>query len=393
MPGIAVNVAVIQNGKILLTKRDDFETWILPSGGVEDGESVAQAAIRETKEETGVDVELIRLVGIYSRLGNMPDIHAVLFTARPIGGEIKCQEGETIAVEWFPFDDIPSPLSIGQKKRIDDVISGMGGVAVFQEVIRTDSPLEKISRDNLIKLREQSGLSRQEFWLKWVKQATLREETEVEGQKLMLGENHDWLDRAREIQALAQTGLTYSQIEYDILRYRRLEEIAAEIVASHTTLPTESILKNFRVQPGYATPKIDVRGAVIRNGKILLVQERSDGGWAMPGGWGDVGETPSAMVRREVWEESGFDVRMEKLVAVYDANRVPGVRMEFYHAYKLIFLCTINGGEARPSNETSAVDFFDLEHLPPLSNNRTSQAMLEEVFLHFADPARPAAFD
>ena len=99
------------------------------------------------------------------------------------------------------------------------------------------------------------------------------------------------------------------------------------------------------------------------------------------------------MVVREVREESGYEVRVEKLVAVYDANRVPGVRMEFYPAYKLIFLCTITGGEAHPSNETSAVDFFDMEHLPPLSTCRTSQKMLEEVFAHFADPARPAMFD
>ena len=202
-----------------------------------------------------------------------------------------------------------------------------------------------------------------------------------------------WLEWAREIQALAQTGLTYSQIEYDILRYRRLEELAAEIVAYQSTLPKESILENFHLQPGYATPKIDVRGAVIRDGKVLLVQERSDGGWTMPGGWSDVGEAPSAMVRREVQEESGFEVRVEKLVAVYDANRVPGVRMEFYHAYKLIFLCTIISGEACPSNETSAVDFFELENLPPLSNYRTSREMLEEVFMHSTNPARPAAFD
>jgi ADP-ribose pyrophosphatase YjhB (NUDIX family) len=202
-----------------------------------------------------------------------------------------------------------------------------------------------------------------------------------------------WLDWAREIQALAQTGLTYSQNEFDILRYRRLEEIAAEIVAAYTALPAPAILESFRFQPGYATPKIDVRGAVIRDGKILLVQERSDGGWTMPGGWADVGDAPSDMVAREVWEESGFEVRVEKVVAVYDANRVPGVRPEFYHAYKVIFLCTITGGEARPSNETSAVDFFDLEHLPPLSAYRTSRQMLEEVFAHFADPARPAAFD
>jgi ADP-ribose pyrophosphatase YjhB (NUDIX family) len=203
----------------------------------------------------------------------------------------------------------------------------------------------------------------------------------------------NWLDWGREIQALAQTGLTYSRNEFDILRYRRLEEIAAQIIASHTSLPQEEILKSFRMQPGYATPKIDVRGAVIHEGRILLVQERLDGCWTMPGGWADVGESPSAMVRREVQEESGYQVRVEKLVAVYDANRLPGVRLEFFHAYKLIFLCTLTGGEARPSNETSAVDFFDLDRLPQLSASRTNRQMLEEVFAHRADPDRPAAFD
>jgi ADP-ribose pyrophosphatase YjhB (NUDIX family) len=181
MPGIAVNVAVIQEGKILLTKRDDFETWILPSGGVEEGESIAQAAIRETKEETGLDVELTRLVGIYSRLGNMPGVHAVLFTARPIGGEIKCQEGETLVVEWFAFDDIPSPLSIGHKKRIKDALSGVRGVAVLQEVIRPAHPSEILTREDLIKLRDQSGLSRQAFWIQLVEQLRMREEIELVG--------------------------------------------------------------------------------------------------------------------------------------------------------------------------------------------------------------------
>jgi ADP-ribose pyrophosphatase YjhB (NUDIX family) len=393
MPGIVVNVAVIQDGKILLTKREDFETWVLPSGGVEAGESVAQAAIRETKEETGLDVELIRLVGVYSRLGNFFGSYILLFVAKPVGGEIKCQEGETIAVEWFAFDSIPSPLSIGHKKRIEDALSGVSGVTVLQEITRTANSSENITRKDLLDLRDQSGLSRQEFWLQLVDQMTLREQNEFENWGAKAEKSQKWLDWAREIQALAQTGLTYSRIDYDIQRYHRLEGIAAEIIASHTTLPQETILENFRVQPGYATPKIDVRGAIIRDGKILLVQERSDGGWTMPGGWGDVGEAPSAMVAREVWEESGYDVRVEKLVAVYDANRLPGVRMEFYHAYKLIFLCTITGGGARPSSETSAVDFFDLQHLPPLSNYRTDRHMLEEVFAHFADPARPAAFD
>ena len=206
-----------------------------------------------------------------------------------------------------------------------------------------------------------------------------------------MGDFPKWLDLAREIQALGQTGLTYTKNEYDIQRYVRLLEISAEIIATYTDLEKEPVLQNFFNQPGYATPKIDVRGAVIRNGRILLVQERMDGKWAMPGGWADVGDLPSAMVEREVWEESGFKVKAQKVLAVYDANRISP--MELYHAYKIIFLCTILEGEPTPSNETLAVDFFELGDLPPLSASRTNERMLKEVFAHAENPNRATAFD
>jgi len=178
MKEIAVNVAVIQDDKILLTQRDDFESWILPGGGVEDGEGIAQAALRETKEETGLDVELVRLIGIYSRLGNVLSGHIVLFVARPVGGEIRCQEGETIAVDWFQFDRIPSPLSAGHKKRIADAISGIGGsICVTQEINLPNFP--KVERGELYELRDKSGLSRQEFYLQLTEGAIYDEKVEV----------------------------------------------------------------------------------------------------------------------------------------------------------------------------------------------------------------------
>jgi ADP-ribose pyrophosphatase YjhB (NUDIX family) len=201
-----------------------------------------------------------------------------------------------------------------------------------------------------------------------------------------------WLEWAREIQSLSQTGLTYSDNEYQIQRYQRLTELAAEIVESHTGLAKEPVLENFMVQPGYATPKVDVRGAALRNGKILLVQERADERWCLPGGWADVGDLPSKMVVREVWEESGFEVEARKVVGVYDANR-SGVPLEFYHAYKIVFMCEILGGQARPSNETLAVDFFSFDDLPPLSWERTNERHLAEVLAHHQDRSRPAAFD
>ncbi len=200
-----------------------------------------------------------------------------------------------------------------------------------------------------------------------------------------------WLQWAREIQAIAQIGLTYTTNEFDIQRYKRLTEIAAEIVASQTSLAVAPMLESFQVQQGYATPKVDVRAAVIREDKILLVQERTDGRWSMPGGWADVGEFPSAVAAREAWEESGFTVKVNKLAAVFDANHIEP--LQFFHAYKLIFLCTLVEGEPRPSNETLAVDFFSLEALPPLSELRTNRRMLAEVFAHETDPARPTFFE
>ena len=202
---------------------------------------------------------------------------------------------------------------------------------------------------------------------------------------------NQFLDWTRELFSLSQAGLAYCKNEFDLGRYRRLQEIAAEMLASQSEWTKEAVLESFSMQAGYITPKIDVRGAVIHDGKILLVQERIDNRWAMPGGWADLGEVPSEMVAREVREESGFEVRVDKLIAVYDANRIEP--MEFYHAYKLIFLCTITGGEARSSIETLGVDFFDPEELPPLSEFRTNRAMITEIFAHIIDPNRPAYFE
>ncbi len=200
-----------------------------------------------------------------------------------------------------------------------------------------------------------------------------------------------WLELARELYSISQSGLTYCKNEYDLHSYRRLQEISAEMISNETGFPKETVLQAFSMQAGYATPKIDVRAAVFRDEKILLVREKADGKWAMPGGWADIGDTPSAMVEREVREESGFIVRASKIVAVYDANRAEP--MEFFHAYKIVFLCEILGGEALSNFETLAVDFFDPLNIPPLSRARTGQNMIVEAFAHFKDPNRPSFFD
>jgi ADP-ribose pyrophosphatase YjhB (NUDIX family) len=201
-----------------------------------------------------------------------------------------------------------------------------------------------------------------------------------------------WLDWAREIQQLSQTGLAFAKTDYEKKRYQRLIKLTAEIVEHHTQLDKASVEKVLMNQPGYATPKIDVRAAVINENKILVVQERTDNLWAMPGGWADVGDIPSEVAIRETKEESGFDVKPRKVVGVYDANREGGY-LEFFHAFKIVFLCDLIGGEAKASDETIDVKYFSFEELPPLSTNRTNINHLEEIQLHLKDSNRQTYFD
>jgi len=181
MPSFGVIAAIMNEGQILLAKREDFEVWCLPGGGVDDGESLAEATIREAKEETGLDIELTGLVGIYSRVGNVSPGHMVLFAATPIGGELKCQPGETIAVEWFASDEIPGLLSPGHKRRIADAMKGIRGTAVAQDINSPTLP-DKITGNQLYELRDKSGLSRQEFYINMMENAEIKEVIEVGGQ-------------------------------------------------------------------------------------------------------------------------------------------------------------------------------------------------------------------
>ena len=201
-----------------------------------------------------------------------------------------------------------------------------------------------------------------------------------------------WLLWGREIQALAQTGAHYAVNDYERERYARLSAIAAEIFSAHTDLNGATLKGIFSKQIGYATPRVDVRGAVFREGRLLFVQERIDGGWTLPGGWADVGDLPSAAVEREVLEESGYQVRAHRLIGVYDANRLGP--LEVFHAFKLVFLCELISGEAQVSSETTAVDFFGLDELPEtLSGERTKARHIRDAFAALQDPDGPAIFD
>lgn len=197
----------------------------------------------------------------------------------------------------------------------------------------------------------------------------------------------------RKLQALAQTGLTFAANDYDRERYQAVSEIAAGLMAALSGTPTETFRHLFSAQDGYATPKVDVRAAVFREGRILLVREASDGAWTLPGGWADVNDSPSGAVERETLEESGFEVKAIKLAAVYDRARHPHEPPFPFNVYKLFFVCQLISGSPKTSSETLGVDFFKADALPPLSASRVVPAQVRRMFDHARAPALPADFD
>lgn len=206
----------------------------------------------------------------------------------------------------------------------------------------------------------------------------------------------NWIEWGRKLQAISQTGLHYSESQYDRERYEQIKIIAAEILAKHSNLSVEKFLNFNAAEFGYATPKVDVRGVIFQNGKILLVREIADAGrWTLPGGWADVSDTPTQAVIREVREESGFETKVVKLLAVYDRQQQKHTPPFPYSVYKLFFHCQIIGGEPQINNEVSEIAFFNEAELPleELSTSRVTKSQLTRFFEFYKTPDLPADFD
>jgi ADP-ribose pyrophosphatase YjhB (NUDIX family) len=202
-----------------------------------------------------------------------------------------------------------------------------------------------------------------------------------------------WLEIARELRAIAQTGLTFTVDRFDRQRYERLRELAAKLLAQGSGGDAGHILGILKSDAGYATPKVDVRGAAFLDGRVLMVREISDGRWTLPGGWADVNQSAGESVVREIAEESGFTARALKLAAVRDYQKSGHPPRNVDSIYKMFFLCEITGGAARASDETSEVAFFARDALPPLSLGRTTAAQIDRMFEHAAHPDLPTDFD
>ncbi|MFD2043208.1 NUDIX hydrolase [Ornithinibacillus salinisoli] len=201
-----------------------------------------------------------------------------------------------------------------------------------------------------------------------------------------------WLDWAIRIQALAQSGLSFSKDKYDIERYEELREISAEIMANHSELSFEKIHDLFATEKGYQTPKIDVRGVVFQDNKILLVKEKMDNKWSLPGGFCEVGLSAAENCEKEIMEEAGFDVKAVKLLAFFDNNHHPHPPQP-YHYYKCFFRCNIIKGNASVGMETNDVQFFAKDDLPQLSERRNTESQIKEMFSFLTDMDKETLFD
>jgi ADP-ribose pyrophosphatase YjhB (NUDIX family) len=202
-----------------------------------------------------------------------------------------------------------------------------------------------------------------------------------------------WLKTAQRLRAIAQTGLSYTRDEYDRERYREVGSLAQGMLAGLLDLSPDRIEEAFSLDRGYPTPKTDVRMAAFRGDRILLVREAADGGWTMPGGWADESDSLREAVEREAEEESGFVIQATRLIAVKDRSRHPYRPRQLGGTYKLFFLGEIQGGEARISHETSAVDFFSPESLPPLSQGRTLPEDVQQAVAARGNPTLETIFD
>jgi ADP-ribose pyrophosphatase YjhB (NUDIX family) len=187
----------------------------------------------------------------------------------------------------------------------------------------------------------------------------------------------DYLRLLERVVAIAQSGLTYTRGPFDRERYEELMQLAAQLMAAGGS-STEIFARLFAGDTGYRTPKVDVRAVVWQGGRVLLARERSDGRWSLPGGWADLGESPSGNAIKEVLEETGYRARAVRLLAALDRDR-HGQDPCPWHVYKLFFQCEVEGEPAQGTLETSACDFFALDELPPISTPRVTEAQIRRL--------------
>lgn len=184
-----------------------------------------------------------------------------------------------------------------------------------------------------------------------------------------------WLTIAKRINSIAQTGLAFTKDKFDKERYTELMDLSIEIIHNITDIDSSKLDFVFNRDIGYQTPKVGVRAVVFKDDKILLVKEKMDNKWCLPGGYADLGLTPSEIVIKEVKEESGFLVNPIRILGLIDYNKHQQRPFPF-DIYQIFMECEIIGGQPATGLETCGVDFFDIDNLPDLSVRRVTKEQI-----------------
>jgi ADP-ribose pyrophosphatase YjhB (NUDIX family) len=201
------------------------------------------------------------------------------------------------------------------------------------------------------------------------------------------------LNHARRLKAISHLGLTYANNEYDIERYSELQQISIEMMQLVTGVPLETLAGYFSEKKEYITPKVDVRAVIFNNeNEILLVREKADGKWSLPGGWADIGQTPTEVAVREVLEETGFNVKPVKLLAVLDKRCHPHPPQLDY-VYKIFIQCEIVTSEYKQAFDILDIGFFKQDYLPELSEHRVLTTQIDLMFEFLNNPEKQAVID
>ncbi len=188
-----------------------------------------------------------------------------------------------------------------------------------------------------------------------------------------------WLHWVSELQSIAQAGLTFTDNQYDIDRYSRIRDLTVEILHRYTETDHNKIRDLFASESGYQTPKVDIRAAVFKNEKILMVREKIDGAWSLPGGWADVNTSVSESAARECLEEAGALVKPKRIIAIHLANKHNNPSF-VYTIYKIIVECELIEYKFKDNTETLDSGFFDLNELPVLSYERITPEQIKLCF-------------
>jgi ADP-ribose pyrophosphatase YjhB (NUDIX family) len=201
------------------------------------------------------------------------------------------------------------------------------------------------------------------------------------------------LDYSTRLKTISHLGLTYSLSEYDTERYTELNTIALELMSLATQQPVEKLTTYFNETREYITPKVDIRGVVFNEqGELLLVKEKLDGLWSLPGGWADIGSSPRENAVREVLEETGLRVEPVKVLAIHDKRCHPHPPSLNY-VYKIFIHCRITGGSLNTAFDILDKGFFTRDNIPPLSLSRVLPEQIALMFTYLDDPKKAPVFD